>query len=150
MRLLAGSCCIGRPSNKCHLAIGRPVIHITDIVFNLIHFNYININVLIQHCSNSSALAMELIEYCTKPSNFAMIINSQLRLCCESKHWQLLQSDYYNEEKIINWRQCNGDLPSLLLIHDNSKMYILNCFGMAVNICHCYGDCKYSPSPQTQ
>ena len=41
-----------------------------------IHYNeYISyINGLVQDCSNSSALAMELLQSCTKPSIYAYVI----------------------------------------------------------------------------
>ena len=36
---------------------------------------------LVQHCSNSSALSMELLQPCTKPSTWCLYISSQLLQC---------------------------------------------------------------------
>ena len=40
---------------------------------------------LVQDCSNSSALAMELLQSCTKPSNFALANSQWSARCPESR-----------------------------------------------------------------
>ena len=68
----------------------------------------VNINGLVQDCSNSSALAMELLQFCTKPSIYFLqatffpeILNYQLR---QWGQWGRQWGHPINLPSICPWR----------------------------------------------
>ena len=65
LQIIEGWMCKGMiPFNQSYLAA-----YTVDSCYNMVRYN---IDVLVQDCNNSSALAMELLQSCTKPSTWCL------------------------------------------------------------------------------